>query len=853
MKRKIYILTIFGLAILFGLFLFMPETALAQAYCLHDALVSPGIPHALAPSTWLFGTTGVWNIALGIANAFTAIVLLFFAIVNIAHVQYDTYQLKKALPYLILGIILANFSMLIVRMVVDVSQVLSNAFMNDTKFSSGLACGLQAPPILGVNIILALLIVLALIVAAAWIGFLLWMRIYVLLLVAAAAPVAFVMMAFGPTQGLFKQWVNWLMRWAFMGPAVVGILWIASQIGYTMCGSDGLPNPAEYSFSITAIVVILFFVAGTIPFKLGGAVMNAWGGLGKKAGGLAGNAAWNNPWAKAQRAKGSQRMNDWLRNNKATGWAFRSADKATAREAEYKAVAEEQAKARVAAGRQRMSAKERNRLELQKRQAMDTMSLDEASTQETLNAIEAGQKLQGISEKEYRIITGQANALDSARKFLNTSNKLNIAKSALSKRRDIDLNLAAIRDLKEHNAVKKQMQEDLGENRDGIGIDTNDYDDAGVATGSQTRRTYEEAVNLAADFRAKSNAATTQEERDRYDNIATEYEENAVKFKTDNKERYNYDAILDRNTSGRRYKEINPRIMEEAEITYLSSTGDTIMKEIQEGDSVGTAEYRASAEQWRRAVTGRWDEVEDTASFAVAQHLQAVQKFAVQAAQGNAEGIVAIQNFTTEVQKAYDQFEPGTNIKVQWVQEALGKMSDEQRVAVENEIERQGGFENIDNFDMTKMTIDNSKNGQANRAFLQRYALSIHTDKNLGISGSPGAPVGKVKPASEHHGHPIGPGAQPETDEQGTAEPAQPAPRSFQRSDTRERLAAQQQAQQAAQQQAQQPVQQAAQPAPGEVVSPGGIILGPGAQAQMQQGQQPNNVPPANEEDEGEI
>lgn len=114
------------LAALFGLILFLPHLAHASADSdIRNSLISSGGgPYEKA-------ILNGWRICLGLANAFVILILVFLAVVNIAHIQYDTYNLKKSLPWLIIGIVLANFSLLICRMFIDVAAVLTSTFTSD--------------------------------------------------------------------------------------------------------------------------------------------------------------------------------------------------------------------------------------------------------------------------------------------------------------------------------------------------------------------------------------------------------------------------------------------------------------------------------------------------------------------------------------------------------------------------------------------------------------------------------------------------------------------------------------------------------------------------------------------------
>ena len=267
-----------------------PQTVKAAAgdvnYQLHDDLVP-----ATSQEQWIFT---IWKTCLGIANAFVVIVLIFLAVVNILHIQYDTYAIKKSLPFLIIGVLMANFSMFIVRMFVDVAQVLTNTFigqnMDQTQgFVNGLLCsvaldaegGFAGSMLETLSLILIIVFGLLILIGVVVAAFLLWIRFVVIYALAACAPLAFMMLAFPPTQSIFKKWWGWFSQWVFLGPVMMFVFWMASHVGRENCSS----------FSVTKMLLALalVYIGCLVPFKMGGAVMAAWGGLGKKAASWLGN------------------------------------------------------------------------------------------------------------------------------------------------------------------------------------------------------------------------------------------------------------------------------------------------------------------------------------------------------------------------------------------------------------------------------------------------------------------------------------------------------------------------------------------------------------------------------------
>ncbi len=251
--------------------------------------VSPLIESLTSGSTqwpWVIPT---WKFVLTLTNLFLVVILLFLGIVNMMHIQYDTYQLKKTLPILIIGIILANFSLVIMRMLLTFANVLTKSFMDGSPGQAVkdliLAFNLQNLPTQGTGfiqamnslgaILLAIIFAVFALIAFLILGFMFYMRYVSIIVLAIAAPAAFVLMAFGPTQGVFKQWWEWTWKMVFMKPIAMFLIMVAIQVK----GTDGTINSITGWIIITALV----YLAILVPWKLGGFVAQAWGGVGKWA------------------------------------------------------------------------------------------------------------------------------------------------------------------------------------------------------------------------------------------------------------------------------------------------------------------------------------------------------------------------------------------------------------------------------------------------------------------------------------------------------------------------------------------------------------------------------------------
>lgn len=697
-----------------------------------------------------------WKIILGLADVFIVIVLLFLAITNILHIQYDTYALKKSLPTLILGIILANFSIFITKMFVDATNALTGTFtggdagemiknlINAIIPNSGQPSFIASTPDL-FSLILAILFSFVAIVAFLILGFLFYVRYAVILTLTVAAPLAFVLMAFPPTQGLFKQWWGWYAKFIFMKPISLFLLWLAWMV-LDASGGRGI--------TVWAVAVFLVYAAIIVPFKMGGAVMGAWGGLGKK---LASGAA--APVKKAAQAELDYRkktlggrFNRWLNESTPVGGL-------RARRREELKTVEEQLKGSEATASARLGERTRARHMLRRRRSQRGSETQEAQDLEMTGAIEAGEGIESLSGRDYRRITGMDSTEDIARDYMNASSRINTAKTALEKRRDIDVNSAAMRDVRNHMAVVRSMQADLAV---GHGINITRHDSEGneqhdPATGAVVNEdvTYASLINLSAEYRLKAKTARDQASRDRLDGVAAQYENQANTYRHANADRYDYDAILDRNTIGRRFKEINPRIIEEADVTFKSSTGQSVVTAFNE-DGYGTAEYRGTVADADRAFTGDWATNETTANFAVKQQIHAVNTFMTQGVRsGDIEGLEAMNGFVDRINAAHTNQGTGIEYKRQLIADSVAAMDPVMGGQMRDILAQRGGHANwaaavaagagdavLDGANLTQLQVlGPDAENRAQRQFAERVLRGLHADENLGLGQNPAGVV----------------------------------------------------------------------------------------------------------------
>ena len=260
--------------------LFMPAMGVQT---LHDDLKNPD------KQPWIFS---IWKFSISVVDIVIIIILIAISFVNILNINIDTYAIKKTLPTLILGVILANFSLLICRMIVDSSSILISTFAGNpetlgTQLTSALRVSQIGSGVLvagigvgifgglapgGIMILIGILIMFIPVLAIAFLAILLYIRIGVVYLFAAISPLAFMAMSFPPTQNLFRRWWSMFTTWVFMAPIVLFLMRVAALISRDQAGLVGWM--AACAILYTAIMV---------PFKMGGVIMSAWGGAIKLA------------------------------------------------------------------------------------------------------------------------------------------------------------------------------------------------------------------------------------------------------------------------------------------------------------------------------------------------------------------------------------------------------------------------------------------------------------------------------------------------------------------------------------------------------------------------------------------
>lgn len=237
-----------------------------------------------------------WQMSMYIVNILVVFILIFIAFANALRINIETYEIKKTLPSFVISIILANLSFLIVKFLLDFSDILLMGIQGIFKSDVGLAAQLMnittgiefealknsaGNPITindiqivipkiqqekniiksllaasflaglvplfalpGIGVLLTLTFELLLILILMIPGFLILLltliclaRNIVLFILIAIMPIIIVLYFFPPTKQHGQKLISEFFQWLFLGPAIYFILGLA-----TLFGSQNLVN-----------------------------------------------------------------------------------------------------------------------------------------------------------------------------------------------------------------------------------------------------------------------------------------------------------------------------------------------------------------------------------------------------------------------------------------------------------------------------------------------------------------------------------------------------------------------------------------------------------------------------------
>jgi len=307
------------LAIFIIIILLLPKIAFAQNQA--NQTLTESIQNSYIKQAWTY--------VMSLVNGIVVLGLIFVALANILRINIETYHIKRMLPAIIIGVILANFSYLICRLFIDFSQVAGDFFLfghpyplnpcavGQTDMIEAQCGGYFIAKIFGIEqllkmgtgagavgaiwivgglglstggaILLGALIILivALLVLVGppvllilLLAFLLAVRSYLIWFLVIVSPIAFFSLSFTPLNKVWSMWWSWFIKWVFMAP--IAFLFIKLAV---IVANVPWPDNTGGRFGSWFFGIILFALAIYMPYMLGGKIVSGWSNLWRSVAG----------------------------------------------------------------------------------------------------------------------------------------------------------------------------------------------------------------------------------------------------------------------------------------------------------------------------------------------------------------------------------------------------------------------------------------------------------------------------------------------------------------------------------------------------------------------------------------
>jgi len=226
----------------------------------------------------------VWGYFMHLTNIILIVMVVVVAFSEMLHLQIDTYGLKKILPTFLLGVLAANFSFIICRLIIDVGNAANLLFLHEinnavwgsnmdflSAFNPSYKQSADGATMIWIGVMgfFDFLFAIAVAILKLYISFVLLARDWVILALVAVSPGAFIALAFPPTKQYFGKWWSMILKWTFMPVAINAIIWFAAIISHIF--SNVLVNFFIYLGAL--------YLASKVPTQMGGGIMQRWTGL----------------------------------------------------------------------------------------------------------------------------------------------------------------------------------------------------------------------------------------------------------------------------------------------------------------------------------------------------------------------------------------------------------------------------------------------------------------------------------------------------------------------------------------------------------------------------------------------
>lgn len=246
-------------------------------------------------------TTGnglaLWQFSRSFINYALVTILIISSFATVLRLSLDTYSIKKVLPGLFTGFVLANLSLTICRSLLQISDslvvTLDGLGLSNTTTIDIMTSGMQGVvvaligagflvSIFGAGVGLLLLAGVALIIilfpTIAWLGILVVLvsRYYVVQYLVAFSPIFFMALGVPFARKWFEKWWGLLLTWIFMKPMAYGLLYLGALIVQAQVGTPLI----AYTIGLIAM-----YSAVILPFRAGGIVNATLAKAAKRLGG----------------------------------------------------------------------------------------------------------------------------------------------------------------------------------------------------------------------------------------------------------------------------------------------------------------------------------------------------------------------------------------------------------------------------------------------------------------------------------------------------------------------------------------------------------------------------------------
>lgn len=227
----------------------------------------------------------IWKSIRNITLSVLTLGILLIAFANILQIDIEKYNVTRMIPKLVIATVMSYFSFLIANFILSICAAIQVKLISETgasnitssmnSFGTSAYETLKAPGEMIVYAIALIIVMVIALLAALILCILLISRIAVLWLLVAVAPLAFMMQVMPFTEHLYMDWWNKFFKWAFMGPAVMFMLYLASEV--IDASSAGIASPESSPIFQLLMAGILIFMATIIPFTMGGEVFKGIG------------------------------------------------------------------------------------------------------------------------------------------------------------------------------------------------------------------------------------------------------------------------------------------------------------------------------------------------------------------------------------------------------------------------------------------------------------------------------------------------------------------------------------------------------------------------------------------------